>query len=326
MPIVGRQVRFLLLGGNIVGENALLRFYVLHCVLLPLGLVLGLSEVVDLAPAEALAHDLHLGAHGLLDVLLLLDEPEVLRDVLGADDVGPFEHHVLEEVAEAGDAGALVHRAHARGPARGHGGRLVALEEEPPHAVGEGQLLDVLDLDTDTVIGVDHASLGMTEIRYGRLFIDTGVGSELLPLAVPFEVQYYNGTAFVRNDLDSCTKIDDVAADGEPDLILSNNVEASPQTDGDVLICPGGTSTMTLADNPVALGAGNLSFSAPGQGCTGFAAISVDLGVTSPPGQNKPWLQYDWNVDETNDNPAGRVDFGIFAGQQQLIYTREPWN
>ena len=36
MPIFGKQVRFLLLGGNIVGENALLRFYVLHCVVLPL--------------------------------------------------------------------------------------------------------------------------------------------------------------------------------------------------------------------------------------------------------------------------------------------------
>jgi quinol-cytochrome oxidoreductase complex cytochrome b subunit len=43
MPIVGPKLRFLLLGGNIVGENALLRFYVLHCVLLPLGLVLGLA-------------------------------------------------------------------------------------------------------------------------------------------------------------------------------------------------------------------------------------------------------------------------------------------
>jgi len=36
MPGLGRPVRFLLLGGNIVGENALLRFYVLHCVILPL--------------------------------------------------------------------------------------------------------------------------------------------------------------------------------------------------------------------------------------------------------------------------------------------------
>jgi len=36
MPVLGKSVRFLLLGGNLVGENALLRFYVLHCVILPL--------------------------------------------------------------------------------------------------------------------------------------------------------------------------------------------------------------------------------------------------------------------------------------------------
>jgi cytochrome b6 len=36
MPIIGRRVRFASLGGNIVGANALLRFYVLHCVVLPL--------------------------------------------------------------------------------------------------------------------------------------------------------------------------------------------------------------------------------------------------------------------------------------------------
>jgi quinol-cytochrome oxidoreductase complex cytochrome b subunit len=40
MPILGRPIRFLLLGGHLVGENALLRFYVLHCVILPLAAVL----------------------------------------------------------------------------------------------------------------------------------------------------------------------------------------------------------------------------------------------------------------------------------------------
>ena len=35
-PVLGEQLRFLLLGGNVVGENALLRFYVLHCILIPL--------------------------------------------------------------------------------------------------------------------------------------------------------------------------------------------------------------------------------------------------------------------------------------------------
>jgi quinol-cytochrome oxidoreductase complex cytochrome b subunit len=39
-PVVGEKIRFLLLGGNVVSENALLRFYVLHCVLLPVVLIL----------------------------------------------------------------------------------------------------------------------------------------------------------------------------------------------------------------------------------------------------------------------------------------------
>lgn len=43
MPVLGPRIRFLLLGGNIVGENALLRFYVLHCVVLPLALALGVA-------------------------------------------------------------------------------------------------------------------------------------------------------------------------------------------------------------------------------------------------------------------------------------------
>ena len=36
VPLIGHPLRFLLLGGRQIGENALLRFYVLHCVILPL--------------------------------------------------------------------------------------------------------------------------------------------------------------------------------------------------------------------------------------------------------------------------------------------------
>jgi quinol-cytochrome oxidoreductase complex cytochrome b subunit len=43
MPLIGHQIKFLLLGGHAVNENALLRFYVLHCVVLPLFLVVLLS-------------------------------------------------------------------------------------------------------------------------------------------------------------------------------------------------------------------------------------------------------------------------------------------
>jgi len=36
VPVAGARIRFLMLGGNSVNANALLRFYVLHCVVLPL--------------------------------------------------------------------------------------------------------------------------------------------------------------------------------------------------------------------------------------------------------------------------------------------------
>jgi len=39
VPLIGPKFRFLLLGGTIIDANALLRFYVLHCVVLPLAAV-----------------------------------------------------------------------------------------------------------------------------------------------------------------------------------------------------------------------------------------------------------------------------------------------
>ena len=36
VPVLGSRIRFLMLGGNFVNANALLRFYVLHCMILPL--------------------------------------------------------------------------------------------------------------------------------------------------------------------------------------------------------------------------------------------------------------------------------------------------
>ena len=35
-PVVGERLKFLLLGGHVIGPMTLLRFYVLHCVILPL--------------------------------------------------------------------------------------------------------------------------------------------------------------------------------------------------------------------------------------------------------------------------------------------------
>jgi quinol-cytochrome oxidoreductase complex cytochrome b subunit len=39
VPVIGGKIHFLLLGGNAVNANALLRFYVLHCMILPLAAI-----------------------------------------------------------------------------------------------------------------------------------------------------------------------------------------------------------------------------------------------------------------------------------------------
>jgi quinol-cytochrome oxidoreductase complex cytochrome b subunit len=40
---MGAKIRFLMLGGTAVNANALLRFYVLHCVILPLFAILFIA-------------------------------------------------------------------------------------------------------------------------------------------------------------------------------------------------------------------------------------------------------------------------------------------
>ncbi|MFQ5659809.1 MAG: DUF6701 domain-containing protein [Gammaproteobacteria bacterium] len=166
-------------------------------------------------------------------------------------------------------------------------------------------------------------------LRFGRLFVGSAVGSELLPLAVAFQTQYFNGTAFVANSDDSCTRINDLDMNGVPDLVLSNTIDVG-QVDGDILICPAGTSTMALGNNPLTAGDGNLSFTAPtaGAGCTGFSNLTLDL-----PALGLGHLQYNWDgVDQGgdgnlfDDNPSGRATFGIFKGGNEFIYIREPWN
>ena len=43
VPFIGNKIHFLLLGGNQVNANALLRFYVLHCVVLPVAAILFIA-------------------------------------------------------------------------------------------------------------------------------------------------------------------------------------------------------------------------------------------------------------------------------------------
>lgn len=174
-----------------------------------------------------------------------------------------------------------------------------------------------------TVAGITGSGAGTEQQRWGRLVIGTAAGSELLPLSVPMQAEYFDGTAFILNNDDSCSAI------AATDLILDSSVEAG-QVDATIDVsnaagCADGTSTATIANNPLSGGLAGLSLSAPGVSCTGKVEMTVDLSTAT--GIDLEWLRFNWiGGGAPDEDPSGEAAFGIFRGEDELIYRREPWN
>lgn len=166
---------------------------------------------------------------------------------------------------------------------------------------------------TDEVTAVAGApySVGATNMRFGRLFLQNAFGSELLPLSMPMRTQYYVdvNTGFVTNLQDNCTSV--------TTLTLSNNLPP-PVTGGTgVTKTINGSITTTGTFAAMASGDAGFSFSAPGAGGDGYVDVTVDLSAL-------PWLQFDWDGNGTHDNfPLGRATFGVYQGSPRHIYLRE---
>lgn len=140
----------------------------------------------------------------------------------------------------------------------------------------------------------------------GRIEARNAFGSELMPLSIPIELQYYNGTLYVTNTIDSCTAINNV-----------DYVQLSPY--------PANLST-TLSVTTFINGIGKIELSSPTPvGITGYVDVELDLSII---GENIPYLQHDWPHDNNadgvfNDNPVSRGTFGIYEGDKNVIYRKE---
>ena len=184
-----------------------------------------------------------------------------------------------------------------------------------------------LDLDADGVGGNDHAQIGQTQIRFGRLRVQNALGSERLALQVPMQVEYWNGTGFVLNTLDSCTTL------ARPNVAMDNyqlNLNACETA---------------LGGAPVSFSGGLASaaaLSAPGSANNGSVDLRVVLGTVpaSPPFQNycngstqagaasasRSYLQGRWTGATYDEDPVARATFGIYGTDKttnRFIYFRE---
>lgn len=176
-----------------------------------------------------------------------------------------------------------------------------------------------LDVNNDTTN--DHGLVGASKIRYGQMKLFNVYGSELLNLTIPMEVQYWNGSAFVKNGEDSCTQID------------AANIGLANYTKN---LAPGETVASTgVAFNA---GVGSLTLSKPGATNNGSVDLVINLGATATEtpcitltpdpvtgGANLSYLQGKWCDAAYDKDPTARATFGVYKGRNEFIYLRESY-
>ncbi len=194
-----------------------------------------------------------------------------------------------------------------------------------PFAITQVQDSDLINLysgsDPD-IIPTEQVLTEGIEIRFGRWTIDNAFGPETSLLPMPMTVQYWNGIEFEINTDDNCTvpNIDDEINSGEiweGDLtdwqyrLLDTSTETNePITPEDTLATVPDPLT-TFSDGIYR----DFIFTSPGNGNRGSLNLEYEVPV---------WLKYDWqNNGNFEDNPSAKATFGLFRGNDRIIYQRE---
>lgn len=177
---------------------------------------------------------------------------------------------------------------------------------------------DALNLDADANGAAERAQIGTaTGLRFGRLRLQNALGSPLIAVPVPMEVQFWNGSAFVTNTADHCTSI------GTANVALGNyqkNLVA-----GQTGVSVGGAFSA---------GVGTLRLIAPGAGRHGSVDVSVNLsgnaagascsaGMAATSALARPYLQGAWCGSAQNRDPTARVTFGLPRSPDRVVFRRE---
>jgi MSHA biogenesis protein MshQ len=162
-----------------------------------------------------------------------------------------------------------------------------------------------LSLDIDDVTG--------TQMRYGRLTLESTYGPETESLNVPIKAEYFKNNQWLLNSNDNCTTIEFTQVGGQ--IQLTNNSLAAEV--GDV------TSQGTLmlgvpVGDQLTLDAPNIS------GKLNLWLNPSNADVTWP-----AYLNYDWDGDgfiNSDDFPKSTITFGQFRGNDKIIHWREVFN
>ena len=160
------------------------------------------------------------------------------------------------------------------------------------------------------------------EVRFGRWRIENGFGPETSNLLMPMSIEEYNGTSFITNSDESCI------SGTLGNKFTSGTVGSGGLSLWDYRLVDTNTSDNLLtSDSSASISTGTFFqdgiyqeffLSAPQGNKQGSFNLEYQVPV---------WLQFDWDGDSLHDNnPLATATFGVFRGNDRIIYTREVFN
>jgi hypothetical protein len=181
----------------------------------------------------------------------------------------------------------------------------------------DGPVLASPDMLTSTAVGLG----GATKVRFGRLQMQNAHGTQALNLAIPVELQYWNGTVWARNTDDTCT----------PASLAPGNFAFGNHTGQLVGNYP---SAGNVAVGAFAAGLGSITLTKPASSLQGSVDVALNLGTTgsattcaafapnsNATAANKSYLQGQWCAGGYIKDPVAKATFGIY--NNKFIFRRE---
>ncbi|TPH17795.1 LamG domain-containing protein [Litorilituus lipolyticus] len=164
------------------------------------------------------------------------------------------------------------------------------------------------------------------EVRFGRWLMENSFAPETQDLPMPMFIQHFNGVDYINNPAENClvpliankTTLGAIGSGGltlwDYRLVdLNNGDNLQPQhTDASV----DGITAFTAGVYRESGAFPALKFSAPPP-VNRQGALRVEYEVP-------PWLKFDWTGDGNFiDNPNATLTFGLYRGNDRIIYQRE---
>lgn len=180
------------------------------------------------------------------------------------------------------------------------------------------------NLDTDSPAnGVDAALVGTIPLRHGRLRLQNAIGAGNRALLLPISAQHWNGTAFVTNPLDACTRITSAQlslGNFRPSAVTVSMSPASVTVDPTkptfLRLTQAGSSRLSV-DVAVAL-----SPTATDASCLKTVG-NWTPSTTATSGANLPALQGAWCGSSASNDPSARATWGLYRGADGVVFQRE---